>query len=75
MTPLQAEMLSNSLAMIASIIAVESLSLSDDDPLIFQDNIATECRKAFRSQLTSTKLVTPQPRKKQRPAGAQEPKH
>lgn len=75
MTPLEAEMLSNALAMIASIVAVESLHISHDDPNLFQEIIAKECRKAFLSQLTSTKLVTPQPRPKQRPAGAQEPKH
>ena len=74
MTPLQAEMLSNTLAMIASIIAIDCLPLSDDDPLIYQEVIAKECRKAFRTQLTSHKLVTQDPPKKQRKANTQPPK-
>lgn len=74
MTPLQAEMLTNTLAMIASIVAIDCLELSEDDPLIYQEAVAKECRKAFRSQLTSHKLVTQDPPKKQRKAAAQEPK-
>lgn len=75
MTPLQAEMLSNTLAMIASIVAIDCLPLSDDDPVIYQEVIAKECRKAFRAQLSSQKLVTKQPRPKQRTVGAKEPTH
>jgi len=74
MTPLQADMLANTLAMIAGVISVETLLTDDDDPLRFQETIAKQCRKAFRTQLNSLHIVTPEPRPKQRPPSAQPPK-
>lgn len=58
MTPLQAEMLSQSMALIGSVIALEFLELEKFDPLTWQTNIAKEMRKAFRAQLTSARLVS-----------------
>lgn len=74
MTPLQAEMLSSTLAMIASIVADEFLPDDQADRQIYQRNVASECRKAFLSQLTSFHLITPEPKPKQRRGGANERK-
>jgi len=63
MTPLQANMLSNTLAMIASIVAAEFVDVPNFDPHRFQQSVAKECRKCFLSQLTSFKLITPDPPK------------
>lgn len=66
MTPLQAEMLSQSMALIGSVIALEFLDLENFDPLTWQTNIAREMRKAFRAQLTSARLVSHDKNPKQR---------
>ena len=58
MTPLQAEMLAQSMALIGSVIALEFLDLENPDTVLWQTNIAKEMRKAFRAQLTSAKLVS-----------------
>lgn len=61
MTPLQAEMLSQSMALVGSVIACELLDLDNYDPRLYQQNIAKEMRKAFRCQLTSSHLVSNDP--------------
>jgi len=59
MTPLQAEMLAQSMALIGSVIALEFLEFDNPDKLVaWQATIAKEMRKAFRAQLTSAKLVS-----------------
>ena len=70
MTPLQAEMLSQSMALVGSVIACELLDLDNYDPRLFQQNTAKEMRKAFRAQLTSLHLITNDPRPTQRRTGA-----
>jgi len=70
MTPLQAEMLSQSMALVGSVIACELLDLDNFDPRLFQQNIAKEMRKAFRAQLTSLHLITNDPNPSQRRTGA-----
>jgi len=67
MTPLQAEMLSQSMALVGSVIACEFLDLDNFSPYLYQQNIAKEMRKAFRSQLTSLHLVTADPKPARRP--------
>jgi hypothetical protein len=75
MSPLQAEMLSQTIALLGSVIAVEMLP--DDHEIntaTYQESIAKELRKAARAQLTSLKLVSADPRPRQRPAAPQPPK-
>jgi len=63
MTPLQATMLANTLAMIAAVIANELVDAEHFDSRRFQESVAKECRKCFLSQLTSFRLITPDPPK------------
>lgn len=74
MTPLQAEMLASSMALIASVIADEFHSDEGKTNYLFQNSVAKECQKAFRSQLSSLKIITPEPRTPKNPTGANERK-
>lgn len=59
MTPLQAEMLAQSMALIGSVIAHELLTDEAQDIRLWQANIAREMRKAFRAQLSSARTRFP----------------
>ena len=74
MTPLQAEMLASTLALIASVIADEFHSHETSTDYLFQNSVAKECQKAFSSQLSSLKIITPQPRNPKPPTAANKPK-
>ena len=60
-------MFAATLALTASIIADELLDLTNHDPHLFQQNVAKECRKAFRAQFTNLHMVTPDPPTPKRP--------
>ncbi len=67
MTPLQGEMVANTMAMIASIIATELLDIEHYNAHQFQEGVARECRKVFRVQLENMRIITPDPKPPTKP--------
>lgn len=70
MTPLQAETLSATLAMYASIVVVDVLQTPIDDPRAFQQAVSKKCTTLFRQHIRSLHLIDdPDPKPKPDSAG------